>query len=47
MCRGRQPLPPNFKFIVLDKKAMVKLEQLGIPYEQERIRGGNVVQIDE
>lgn len=36
--RGYQPLPQNFDKIVLDKKAMDKLRNLGIPYEQPQIR---------
>lgn len=42
LCRGRSVLPRNFEFIVLDKKAIIKLQNLGIPYHQDRIRGGYV-----
>ncbi|KAF2487798.1 hypothetical protein BDY17DRAFT_289707 [Neohortaea acidophila] len=38
--KGRQALPPGFDNIVLDKKAIDKLHSMGIPYEQDRIRGG-------
>lgn len=33
-------MPRNFEKIVLDKKAIVKLQSLGIVYHQDRIRGG-------
>ena len=47
--RGHSVLPENFNFIVLDKKAINKIHALGIPYEQDRIRGGgqNVLDVDE
>lgn len=40
MCRARTALPANYEFIVLDKKAITKLHNLGIEYHQDRIRGG-------
>lgn len=39
LCRGRSVLPRNFDKIVLDRKAIVKLHELGIPYTQDRLRG--------
>ena len=45
--RGRSNLPLNFNYIVLDKKAINKLHSLGLPYHQQRIRGQNVVEINE
>lgn len=42
--RAQLPLPQNFEHIALDKKAIVKLHSLGIPYEQESIRARNVIE---
>lgn len=36
--RSGVELPPNFEGIPLDKKALQKLEELGVPYTQGRIR---------
>lgn len=46
MNRGRQELLRNFKYIVLDKKAIDKLLDAGIEYEQDRIRAVGHFEID-
>lgn len=43
LCRGNLPLPLNFEYIALDKKAIVKLRSLGIQYEQDAIRTRSVL----
>jgi hypothetical protein len=43
--RGVEGLPPNWEHVVLDKKMIVKLHNLGIEYRQERLR--NVRGMDE
>lgn len=43
--RGRSALPRNFEHIVLDKKAIDRLRTLGVPYHQERMRGGAEVTV--
>lgn len=35
---GQENLPKNWEYVMLDKKAMDKLKQKGIPYEQEQQR---------
>ncbi|KAK3679121.1 hypothetical protein LTR37_021423 [Vermiconidia calcicola] len=42
---GRSALPRNFEHIVLDKKAIDRLRTLGVPYHQERMRGGAEVTV--
>ena len=36
---SQESLPPNWEFVMLDKKAMDKLRQKGVAYTQDRQRG--------